>query len=76
MTLFRCVRDLAIAIRCIVPDSADRLLDQLGGTSLARDYAALGNGEWFENLAKTGFRIEQPIGVFPRLEMPADEEAA
>ena len=30
MTLLRCVRDLAIAIRPVVPISADRLLDQLG----------------------------------------------
>src|SRR5690606_27079488 len=30
MTLFQCVRELAITVRPVVPGSADRLLDQMG----------------------------------------------
>jgi methionyl-tRNA synthetase len=77
MTLFRCVRDLALAVRPVVPTSIDRLLDQMGIAPDARDFAALENGEWFENLAASGFQLAQPEGVFPRLEMPetADEQA-
>jgi methionyl-tRNA synthetase len=74
MTLFRCVRDLAIAVRPVVPASADKLLDQLGIAAGDRTFAAYGHAEWFAELAASGFRIAQPVGVFPRLELP--EEAA
>jgi methionyl-tRNA synthetase len=75
MTLFRCVRDLAIAVRPVVPTSIDRLLDQMGIPADARDFAALEDGNWFAHLAASDFRLSQPEGVFPRLDMPetADE---
>jgi methionyl-tRNA synthetase len=75
MTLFRCVRDLAIAVRPVVPDSADRLLDQLGIAPDARDYAALDDSDWFVGLAASGFTVGQPVGVFPRLEVPTEAPA-
>ncbi len=74
MTLFRCVRELAIAVRPVVPDSADRLLDQMGIASDARDFAAFEDADWFVSLAGSGFVIDKPVGVFPRLELPEDEE--
>ena len=74
MTLFQMVRELAIAVRPVVPGSIDRLLDQMGIDSETRSYAALENSDWFDALVTSGFRIEKPVGVFPRLEMP--EEAA
>ncbi|HEX2793235.1 MAG TPA: methionine--tRNA ligase [Croceicoccus sp.] len=74
MTLFRCVRKLAIAVRPVVPRSIDRLLDQMGIADDARDFAALSDTAWFAALVETGFRIDKPVGVFPRLELP--EEAA
>ena len=74
-TLFVCIRDLAIAIRPIVPASADRLLDQMGIPARERDFAALDDGGWYERLRASGFRLAQPVGVFPRLELPADETA-
>ena len=72
MTLFRCVRTLAIALRPVVPASADKLLDQLGIAADARDFAALDNASWFEELVASGFTVAQPVGVFPRLELPAE----
>ena len=75
LTLFRCVRDLAIAVRPVVPTSADRLLDQMGIAPEARDVAALEDGNWFPALVATGFRMDKPVGVFPRLEMPAEDAA-
>ncbi len=77
MTLFRCVRDLAIAVRPVVPASIDKLLDQMGIASDARDFAALDEADWFARLVESGFRLAQPQGVFPRLEMPeaVDEQA-
>ncbi len=75
MTLFRCVRDLAIAVHCIVPESADRLLDQLGIGADTRDFAALADRDWFGDLVASGFTVAQPIGIFPRLELPVEAEA-
>jgi methionyl-tRNA synthetase len=75
LTLFRCVRDLAIAIRPVVPASADKLLDQMGIAAEARDFAALDVQDWFEDLAASGFRVAQPVGVFPRLELPVEADA-
>ena len=75
MTLFRCVHDLAIAVRPVVPSSADALLDQMGVAADARDYAAIGNGGWFEALVESGFALDKPVGVFPRLELPENEAA-
>ncbi|MGB3379921.1 MAG: methionine--tRNA ligase [Allopontixanthobacter sediminis] len=75
MTLFRCVRSLAIAVRCVVPTSADRLLDQMGIAADARDFAALDDITWFAAMAASGFRLEKPEGIFPRLDMPESEPA-
>lgn len=75
MTLFSAVRNLAIAIRPVVPTSADRLLDQMGIAAEARDYAALGTADWLSELVGAGFVLEQPVGVFPRLELPEGEAA-
>ncbi|WP_144094888.1 methionine--tRNA ligase [Croceicoccus sediminis] len=74
MTLFKVVHDLAIAVRPVVPGSIDRLLDQMGVAADARDYSAIDDADWFAALCDSSFRIEKPVGVFPRLEMP--EEAA
>lgn len=75
MTLFRCVHDLAIAVRPVVPAAADALLDQMGIAGNARDYDAIGNGNWFEALVEGGFALDKPVGVFPRLELPESETA-
>lgn len=73
MTLFSAVRALAIAIRPVVPASADRLLDQMGLPADARDFAALADAGWLDRLVASGFVLAQPVGVFPRLELPVEE---
>ena len=75
-TLFLCIRDLAIAIRPIVPRSADTLLDSMGILGTERDQAALKDAEWYLRLARSEYRLEKPTPLFPRLELPEDEEAA
>jgi methionyl-tRNA synthetase len=75
LTLFVAVRDLAITIRPVVPSSADKLLDQMGIAADERDFAALRDSEWYQRLVVSGFRLQQPVGVFPRLEMPTEEGA-
>jgi len=75
MMLFRVVRDLAIAVRPVVPTSIDKLLDQMGLAAEARDYAALTDKDWFAALVATGFKVDKPMGVFPRLELPEEASA-
>jgi len=69
MTLLRCVRSLAIAVRPVVPNAVDRLLDQMG-VGHARNYDALADMNWLDTLAASDFCLQQPVGVFPRLELP------
>lgn len=76
MTLFCAIRDLAIAIAPIVPESADKILDQMGIAANARNYAALQDDKWFVGLVDSGFTLEKPQPAFPRLEMPEGEGAA
>ena len=72
LTLFMAVRDLAIAIRSVVPISADKLLDQLGIPADERTFTVLGDDTWYDRLIANGFRLEQPVGVFPRLELSVE----
>jgi len=74
--LFICIRDLAIAIQPIIPESADRLLDQMGIPADERSFAALDDTTWYDRLRASGFRLAQPVGIFPRLELPAEGESA
>jgi methionyl-tRNA synthetase len=75
-TLFLCIRDLTIAIRPIVPASADRLLDAMGVPAGARDKTALFDTDWYVRLAGSDYRVTAPTPIFPRLELPEEEEAA
>ncbi len=75
MILFRVVRDLAIAVRPVVPSSIEALLDQMGQSASARTYAALDDPEWFTTLSASGYKVDKPVGVFPRLELPEVAEA-
>lgn len=75
MTLFRAVRDLAIAVRPVVPDAIDALLVQMGQTPDACTYSALDDAQWFANLAAEGFVVDKPQGVFPRLDLPEEASA-
>jgi methionyl-tRNA synthetase len=40
-----------------------------------RNYARAG-AHWYSPLAEGGFQIAQPTGLFPRLELPAEEGAS
>jgi len=75
-TLFLCIRDLAVAIRPIIPASADKLLDVMGIPTDERDQRALSDAEWYLRLASSGFQLAQPTPLFPRLELEEAEEAA
>lgn len=69
VTIYRCLRDLALAILPIVPASANHLLDQLGIDDNSRNSAAFGDTLWYERLANSDYRIAKPQAVFPRREI-------
>jgi methionyl-tRNA synthetase len=71
-TLFICIAQLAIGVRAVVPSSADKLLDQMGISESVRNFEAAGS-DWYSPLAESDFRLSQPQGLFPRLELDAGE---
>ena len=66
-TLVVCLRDLAIAISPVVPQSASNILDQIGVPTDERDLAALEDPLWYQRLVTA----KQPAPAFPRLELSA-----
>ncbi len=68
-TLVVCIRDLAIAIRPVVPTSADAILDQIGVPAAERDYTVLADPLWYQRLVEAA----APSPAFRRLELAADE---
>ncbi len=71
-TLCAAIRDLAIAIQPVIPASAGAVLDMLGVPAGERDFAALADGEGYARVAASGFTLEAPKPIFPRLEAPAE----
>jgi len=71
-TLYESIRDLAVAISPVIPDSAARLLDMMGIPQDERDFAALEDESRHGRLAASGFVIATPCAIFPRLETPAE----
>jgi methionyl-tRNA synthetase len=64
-------REIAILIQPVMPESAGKLLDQLGVPRSARDFAALAP----KGRLKPGTELPPPSPVFPR-HVEADDEAA
>ena len=74
-TLFICIAQLALAVLPVIPASAKKLLDQMGIPEDVRNFMAIGS-HWYSPLAESDYCIAQPQGLFPRLEMPAELDAA
>ncbi|MFM5948650.1 MAG: methionine--tRNA ligase [Novosphingobium sp.] len=71
-TLYIAIAQLAVAVIPVIPASAAKLLDQMGIPSELRNYQAI-QSHWYSPLAESDFRLSQPVGVFPRLELPAED---
>ncbi len=71
-TLYQAIRDLAVAILPVIPGLAGKLLDQMGIPVGQRTFASFDDGERYDRLISSGFKLELPQPIFPRLEMPAD----
>lgn len=72
-TLYIAIAQLAVAIGPFVPAASARLLDAMGVAPELRGYREIGT-HWYSPLAESGYRIAQPSGVFPRLELPVDDQ--
>ena len=73
--MFVFIRNLAIVIQPIIPASSGKLLDQMRIPADERTFGALKDAGWYDRLRASGVRLSQPVGIFPRLEMPVDEPA-
>jgi methionyl-tRNA synthetase len=71
-TLYRCIIDLGIGVRAIVPASCDRLLDAMGVDDGDRNFNWIANGNPSNPTSHT---ISQPQPLFPRLEIPFEVAA-
>jgi methionyl-tRNA synthetase len=74
-TLYICIAVLAVAIRPVIPASADRLLDSMGVAPELRTFDGI-LSHWYSPLAESDFRLGPPTPLFPRLELPEVEEEA
>lgn len=71
-TLFICIAQLAVAALPVIPESAEKLLDQMGIPSAVRSFHLIGS-HWYSGHAESNYRLLQPQGLFPRLELPKEE---
>jgi methionyl-tRNA synthetase len=69
-TLYEAIVDLAVAILPVIPGSASKLLDQMGVPADERTYAALADRQRYARLAASGFTLQPPAPLFPRLDPP------
>ena len=71
-TLYQAIADLALAISPIIPGSATKLLDQMGVPPEERSLDAFADLGRYTRLAASGFTLQPPSPIFPRLEAPAE----
>jgi methionyl-tRNA synthetase len=72
-TLFQAIRQLTIAIQPVVPEAASRLLLQLGIAENESSFAYISDADWLLRHIQSGYKVQQPVGVFPRLELPIED---
>jgi methionyl-tRNA synthetase len=73
-TLYIAIAMLAVAIRPVIPASADTLLDAMGVAPELRTFEGIAS-HWYSPLAESDFKLAQPTPLFPRLELPEEEPA-
>ncbi|MXO58857.1 methionine--tRNA ligase [Altererythrobacter salegens] len=73
-TLYIVIAQLTVAVRPVMPDTADKLLDSMGIAPELRDFEGI-RSHWYSPLAESDFRLDKPEGMFPRIELPEGEEA-
>jgi methionyl-tRNA synthetase len=73
-TLYVCIAELAVAVSPVMPGSAGRLLTAMGVSPALRTFDGI-RTTWYSPLAESHYTLEQPAGLFPRLDLPAEATA-
>lgn len=73
-TLYICIAQLAVAILPVIPGSANKLLDAMGIDPTLHTPEGIAS-HWYSPLAENDFRLDQPVPLFPRLEVPVEAVA-
>ena len=73
-TLYVCIAELAVAVSPVMPGATRKLLGAMGVAGELQTFEGI-RSTWYSPLAESHYRLEQPVGLFPRLELP-DEESA
>jgi methionyl-tRNA synthetase len=73
-TLYIAIAQLAVAVMPVMPDSMARLLDAMGIAGELRTIDGTWT-HWYSPLAESAYHLEQPKGLFPRIELSEAEPA-
>jgi len=73
-TLYIAIAVLAVAAIPVMPQSMAKLLDAMGIGPELRTFEGIWS-HWYSPLAESGYRIDKPQGLFPRVELPESEPA-
>jgi methionyl-tRNA synthetase len=73
-TLYVCIAELAVAVSPVMPGATRKLLAAMGVAGELQTFEGI-RSTWYSPLAESHYRLEQPVGLFPRLELPAEEPA-
>ena len=73
-TLYIVIAQLAVAVLPVMPEAMTRLLDTMGLSEELRTVEGMWS-HWYSPLAESGYRLDQPVGLFPRIELPENEAA-
>jgi methionyl-tRNA synthetase len=73
-TLYIAIALLAVPVIPIMPGSMARLLDAMGIAPELRSFEGIWS-HWYSRLAESGYRIDKPQGLFPRVEVTESEAA-
>ncbi|MGZ3256883.1 MAG: methionine--tRNA ligase [Croceibacterium sp.] len=68
-TLYIVIAELAVAVSPVMPGSMTKLLEAMGVPEGQRNFEGI-RTTWYSPLAEGRYMLAQPVGLFPRLEMP------
>ena len=57
-----------------MPSAMRKLLGTMGVADELQTFEGI-RSTWYSPLAESHYRLEQPVGLFPRLELPEEEPA-
>jgi methionyl-tRNA synthetase len=73
-TLYIAIAVLTVAAIPVMPGSMAKLLDAMGIAPELRTFEGIWS-RWYSPLAESGYRIDKPQGLFPRVELSESEAA-